>query len=397
MSISPLTRCSLLLIGLTASSTSLGATCDYSILNEWGAGFTAEIRISNDSPQPIEGWSVSWSYSDGTTVPRTWDAALSAENPYLATNLSYNRTIAPGSFATFGFNGYKAIDGSSAQIPQLGGICSPSEPGNQAPVANISTNTTGGPTPLTVTFDGGGSTDPDGDTLSYLWEFGDGDTATEAAPTRSFDQEGNYSVSLVVNDGELDSAPAFTTITVTNDSTPASSYVLDAQSSSLYFVSTKQTHVIESHFFTDLSGSIADNGEARLSINMNSIESGIAMRNERMREFLFEIETYPEATVSVPVDLASLALQNIGSTQTENVSAILNLHGVSASVDTAVSITKLSDSTIVVQNVAPILIKAGDFNLVGGIDTLRNIASLNSISYTVPVNFTLTFNAQTTQ
>jgi len=80
-------------------------------------------------------------------------------------------------------------------------------PANRAPTANA-----GGPysgdTGVAITFDGTASSDPDGDTLNYAWNFGDGMTGTGAAPTHSYAAAGTYTVSLIVNDGEFDSDPA---------------------------------------------------------------------------------------------------------------------------------------------------------------------------------------------
>lgn len=172
----------------------------------------------------------------------------------------------------------------------------------------------------------------------------------------------------------------------------ASDYLLDSENSSLYFVSTKQTHVVERHHFTALSGSISDSGDAKLSINLSSVETGIVVRNERVRDLLFEVGIFSEAIVSLPVNLDSLAAQAVGSAQTQSISASLSLHGVVAAIDTEVIITKLSDSKLMVQNGSPLLVSAGDYNLTSGIDALRNIANLDVISYAVPVNFTLLFN-----
>jgi Ca2+-binding RTX toxin-like protein len=58
--------------------------------------------------------------------------------------------------------------------------------------------------PLTASFDGAGSTDPDaGDTLSYLWTFGDGSaTETTTTPTTShtYSVKGTYTATLRVRD-----------------------------------------------------------------------------------------------------------------------------------------------------------------------------------------------------
>ncbi|MBP7216230.1 MAG: PKD domain-containing protein [Candidatus Omnitrophica bacterium] len=49
-------------------------------------------------------------------------------------------------------------------------------------------------------FDGSGSTDPDGDALSYNWSFGDGATAQGARVTHAYSKSGTYTVTLRVDD-----------------------------------------------------------------------------------------------------------------------------------------------------------------------------------------------------
>lgn len=174
----------------------------------------------------------------------------------------------------------------------------------------------------------------------------------------------------------------------------APEYSLDSEKSSLYFVSTKKTHIVENHYFTNLSGSISEFGEAKLNIDLSSAETGVAIRNQRLRELLFEVVSYSQATVTLSVDAETLDAQEVGSVQVQNVSATLNLHGVSSPIATNLIVTKLSNSTLMVQNASPIIIVAGDYNLATGVDALKNVANLDVISYAVPVNFTLLFNTQ---
>jgi glucose/arabinose dehydrogenase len=90
---------------------------------------------------------------------------------------------------------------------------------NSAPTAVIRAAPTSGAAPLTVSFDGTGSSDPNpGDTITYAWDL-DGDGAyndsTAAKPTYTYSQAGAYTVRLKVTDNHgASSVPATTTITV---------------------------------------------------------------------------------------------------------------------------------------------------------------------------------------
>jgi glucose/arabinose dehydrogenase len=73
--------------------------------------------------------------------------------------------------------------------------------GNQQPKANASVDNAKGVDPHTANFSSAGSNDPDGDPLTYLWEFGDGTTSTEPNPTKTYTVKGTYTVELTVSDG----------------------------------------------------------------------------------------------------------------------------------------------------------------------------------------------------
>jgi glucose/arabinose dehydrogenase len=74
---------------------------------------------------------------------------------------------------------------------------------NRAPIAVAAATPTAGDAPLIVDFDGSGSTDPDGDAISYAWDLdadGAHDDSTAARPRWTYDKPGNYVASLKVTD-----------------------------------------------------------------------------------------------------------------------------------------------------------------------------------------------------
>ncbi|WP_025742139.1 PKD domain-containing protein [Aquimarina pacifica] len=85
---------------------------------------------------------------------------------------------------------------------------------NQDPVAALSTSVTSGAVPVLVTFDASLSIDPDGDTLTYFWDFGNGDTATGVTTTYEFTEVGTQLVTLTVNDGNGNTDSEIVTIDV---------------------------------------------------------------------------------------------------------------------------------------------------------------------------------------
>ena len=85
-----------------------------------------------------------------------------------------------------------------------------------------------------VTLDGSNSWDPDGDVISYVWSLHSKPSGSKAAlsdatsvnPTFTPDVDGNYIISLVVNDGNIDSG--FDNVTITAGSTAENPPVADA-------------------------------------------------------------------------------------------------------------------------------------------------------------------------
>jgi hypothetical protein len=87
--------------------------------------------------------------------------------------------------------------------------------GNSAPVANPGGPYTGTASQA-VQFDGSGSSDPDGDTLTFAWDFGDGQQGSGPTPTHAYAQPGQFTVSLAVSDGRGGSNTANTTAQITS-------------------------------------------------------------------------------------------------------------------------------------------------------------------------------------
>jgi hypothetical protein len=119
------------------------------------------------------------------------------------------------------------------------------------------------------------------------------------------------------------------------------------------------------------------------------VETFIDIRNERMRDILFA--ALPEATVSATIDLAALDGMRPGERRVQELDVTVAANGEEADYLTDVAITRLSNDAVTVSTARPLIADVRDLGYDGGIEQLREIAGLDSISPAVPVSFDLMF------
>jgi len=172
--------------------------------------------------------------------------------------------------------------------------------------------------------------------------------------------------------------------------TAQADWTVDNDASRLAFVSTKAGEVAEVHRFGELSGWLGEDGRFRVTVALDSVDTAVAIRDERMREFLFETDRFPEATITAQLDMATLADLAVGDQVEIETDATLGLHGATLSLDVRATAARLDAGTLLVTSSEPLVVNAGAFDLLAGIEKLREIAGLASISPAVPVSFRLT-------
>ncbi len=183
-----------------------------------------------------------------------------------------------------------------------------------------------------------------------------------------------------------------TLLTVSIISFPAlAAWQLDNSSSLLSFVSIKKSTIAENHHFSRLKGNISEKAQVNISIDLASVVTNIAIRDERMKKFVFETSKYSSATFSAQLDQAMFEALKIAQEQKLTVNGTVDFHGQQQKINIEVSVIKLTASKILVNTVKPFFIKADAFDVVAGINKLKELASLPSIDYVVPVSFSGTF------
>ena len=181
--------------GLTASLSG-GA-----IVLNWQDNATNETAYSVErSEYTGTGWT---SFVVLATLPA--DATHYADGAF--TQRSYNYRVRASNAA--GYSAYSNI----ATISIVGD--------NPPPTAVMSATPSSGTAPLSVTFDGSGSTDLGGFVTSWVWAFGDGTTGTGVTTTHVYVTPGTYTATLTVTDNGNATGTASKSIVVGAPALPA--------------------------------------------------------------------------------------------------------------------------------------------------------------------------------
>ena len=176
-------------------------------------------------------------------------------------------------------------------------------------------------------------------------------------------------------------------------STPAQAdWTLDPSQSELAFSSIKASRIAEIHTFSSIRGNITDSGDATFQIDVSSLETMIPIRNERMLEILFKETLFPIIEFTSSLDLDPFKDLAVNEEINYQLAGDLNIVGLSENLTISVSVRKLDDDKFHVSNNGFFFLDPGRFGLIAGIEALRKIAGLPSITQTVPVDFTLVFS-----
>jgi polyisoprenoid-binding protein YceI len=167
----------------------------------------------------------------------------------------------------------------------------------------------------------------------------------------------------------------------------AKDFTVDEKLSTVSFATIKLQYVVEPAIISDLSGSVSSSGDVLIQIPLNSISTGIQIRNERLNALFFNSSQFPTITVNAKLPSNIVSASNIATQVT--LPADVTLFGQTQTVNFTVNIVK-AGKLMSVSSSTPTIVNASSFGI--PTDNLTALAATVGgipISDKVPVSISL--------
>ena len=171
-------------------------------------------------------------------------------------------------------------------------------------------------------------------------------------------------------------------------------WTLDPTASVLTYQSVKKNTIVETNKIRNISGTLTSAGDAKVTFDLNSVDTGVDLRNVRMRFLFFETYKFPTAELTAKVDPAAFADLPAKRRMAAKLPFRLSLHGVDKDYEANVVVTMITDSMVSVASESPIAVHVEDFGLLPNVEKLQQAANVTNIVPTASVSFDFVFTAE---
>ncbi len=173
----------------------------------------------------------------------------------------------------------------------------------------------------------------------------------------------------------------------------AQSWTLKGALSTISFGSVKKDKVGETFRFSNISGKVDQDGRVTVTIDLDSVQTGVDIRDERMRKHVFgsDGKKGATATLTARVDAKAVATLPVGSLKPLSATVELNFLGRKVPVEADLVVVRISPQRIMVLTDGMIWFSTEDLGIDEGISKLQELAGLPSITRAFPVTARLVF------
>lgn len=165
----------------------------------------------------------------------------------------------------------------------------------------------------------------------------------------------------------------------------------ESDSNQISFLSIKvnqqKNSITEQSTFTSSKAMLDKDGMFTLNIDLNSVKTNIDIRDQRLKDWVFETAQFGTATVSGKVDADAVNKLAVGETLKLKQPLVLDIHGQKINLQAELSVQRVADDKIMVNTLTPVVLDTKDMKMEKGVMQLVEVMALSSIVEQVPVSF----------
>ncbi len=168
--------------------------------------------------------------------------------------------------------------------------------------------------------------------------------------------------------------------------------------SQVHFTSNKTNKqnktITEESSFATSSAQLSADGAFAMSIDLASVKTNIDLRDERLRDWVFEVAKFPKAEISGKIDMNAIGSLKTGDSLQLKQPLTLDIHGNKLDIDAQLMLKRSADNSISVETTEPVMLDAKKMGMSEGVAKLVEVMALASINEQIPVTFKGTFTRQ---
>ena len=152
--------------------------------------------------------------------------------------------------------------------------------------------------------------------------------------------------------------------------------------------------ITEESSFATSSAQLSADGAFAMSIDLASVKTNIELRDERLRDWVFEVAKFPKAEISGKIDMNAIGSLKTGDSLQLKQPLTLDIHGNKLDIDAQLTLKRSADNSISVETTEPVMLDAKKMGMSEGVAKLVEVMALASINEQIPVTFKGTFTRQ---
>lgn len=152
-------------------------------------------------------------------------------------------------------------------------------------------------------------------------------------------------------------------------------------------VNQQKNSITEQSAFTSSKAMLDKDGMFTLTIDLNSVKTNIDIRDQRLKDWVFETAQFGTATVSGKVDADAVNKLAVGETLKLEQPLELDIHGQKVKLQAELNVQRSAEDKIMVNTLTPVILDTKAMKMEKGVMQLVEVMALSSIVEQVPVSF----------